>query len=162
MPVGTIKNELRQLQIDLQKCITACNALIQKLNGVTDGTSNTVTPFVSTLRREIEKLNNLLHKVYIHCSKELHIFFREYNHALANLLKSNKTIKNYLKDLEDVAKSLYQLFVFDCSIEGFLEYELSSADLRKFNEFIVPYKNELTRIQFETQKRNQELKQKAR
>lgn len=162
MPVGTIKRELTQFQKELVNCSTNCNSLIQALNGVTIATSLSITPHVSKLRLSIEKQDNILRLLSAHCHEELHIFFKSYNIALTRLIKKNKEIRTFIKDLNDIAKSLHELFIFDCEIEGFLEYNLSERDLKFYTPEIVQYKNELIKLQIETQQRNKELTRKAR
>lgn len=162
MSVGVIKSELTRFQSELQNCITQCDNLIHVLNGVTTGTSNTVLTPVSKLTQSIEKQGNLLNSLYTDCVTELHIFFREYNSMLSKLKKSNARVKSKIKELEETAKDLYLLVLVDCSIEGFLEYYLSERDLKAFTPEIVRYKNELFKLQFETQKRNKNLIVKAR
>lgn len=162
MSVGVIKSELTRFQSDLQNCITNCDSLIHTLNGVTTATSNTVATPVSTLTQAIEKQNNLLNMLAQHCSTELHIFFKEYNSKLYNLKDSNTRVKKSIAELKEIASALYELYLIDCSIEGFLEYDLSEKDLKIFTPEIVQYKNELFKLQIETQKRNNDLIVKVR
>lgn len=162
MSVGVIKSELTRFQSDLQNCITNCDSLIHTLNGVTTATSNTVATTVSTLTQAIEKQNNLLNMLAQHCSTELHIFFKEYNSKLYNLKDSNTRVKKSIAELKEIASALYELYLIDCSMEGFLEYDLSEKDLKIFTPEIVQYKNELFKLQIETQKRNNDLIVKVR
>lgn len=162
MSVGSIKRQLNGFQVDLQRCITACNSLIQKLNGVKDWTCNTVSYEVSALKREIDKQGNHLRTLSIHCKKELHIFFKEYNAALTHLTESNKNIKTYLNEIDTVAKDVYSLCMESFAMECFLQYSIHASDLRKYTPFIVEYKNELIKMQLKTKVSNQELIQKAR
>lgn len=162
MSVGVIKSELTRFQSDLQNCITNCDSLIHTLNGVTTATSNTVATPVSTLTQAIEKQNNLLNMLAQHCSTELHIFFKEYNSKLYNLKDSNTRVKKSIAELKEIASALYELYLIDCSMEGFLEYDLSEKDLKIFTPEIVQYKNELFKLQIETQKRNKDLIVKVR
>lgn len=162
MSVGVIKSELTRFQSELQNCITQCDNLIHALNGVTTATSNTVLTPVATLTQSIEKQGNLLNSLYSDCVAELHIFFREYNASLSNLKTSNERVKSSIKELKETANELYQLYLIDMSIEGFLEYDLSEQDLKAFTPEIVRYKNELFKLQFETQKRNKDLIVKVR
>lgn len=162
MSVGVIKSELTRFQSDLQNCITNCDSLIHTLNGVTTATSNTVATPVSTLTQAIEKQNNLLNMLAQHCSTELHIFFKEYNSKLYNLKDSNTRVKKSIAELKEIASALYELYLIDCSMEGFLEYDLSEKDLKIFTPEIVQYKNELFKLQIETQKRNNDLIVKVR
>lgn len=162
MSVGVIKSELTRFQSELQNCITQCDNLIHVLNGVTIATSNTVITPVITLTQSIEKQGNLLNSLYTDCVAELHIFFREYNASLSNLKTSNERVKSKIEELKETANELYQLYLIDCSMEGFLEYDLSEQDLKAFTPEIVRYKNELFKLQFETQKRNKDLIVKVR
>lgn len=162
MSVGVIKSELTRFQSDLQNCITNCDSLIHTLNGVTTATSNTVATPVSTLTQAIEKQNNLLNMLAQHCSTELHIYFKEYNSKLYNLKDSNTRVKKSIAELKEIASALYELYLIDCSMEGFLEYDLSEKDLKIFTPEIVQYKNELFKLQIETQKRNNDLIVKVR
>lgn len=162
MSVGVIKSELTRFQSELQNCITQCDNLIHVLNGVTIGTSNRVLTPVSTLTQSIEKQGNLLNSLYTDCVTELHIFFREYNSMLSKLKKSNARVKSKIKELKETAYELHLLVLIDYSIEWFLEYDLSEQDLKAFTPEIVRYKNELFKLQFETQKRNKNLIVKAR
>ena len=162
MSVGVIKSELVRFQSELQNCITRCDNLIHTLNGVTTATSNTVIAPAITLTRAIEKQGNLLNSLYADCVAELHIFFREYNTSLSNLKTSNERVKSEIEELEETADDLYLLYLIDCSMEGFLEYDLSEEDLKAFTPEIVRYKNELFKLQFETQKRNRDLIVKVR
>ena len=157
MSVGVIKSELTRFQSELQNCITKCDTLIHVLNGVTTATSNTVITPVITLTQSIEKQGNLLNSLYADCVAELHIFFREYNASLLNLKTSNERVKSKIEELEETANELYQLYLIDC-----LEYDLSEQDLKAFTPEIVRYKNELFKLQFETQKRNKDLIVKVR
>lgn len=162
MSVGVIKSELTRFQSELQNCITQCDTLIHVLNGVTTATSNTVITPVITLTQSIEKQGNLLNSLYDDCVAELYIFFREYNASLSNLKTSNERVKSSIKELKETANELYQLYLIDMSMEGFLEYDLSEQDLKAFTPEIVRYKNELFKLQFETQKRNKDLIVKVR
>ena len=162
MSVGVIKSELTRFQFELQNCITQCDNLIHVLNRVTTATSNTVLTPVATLTQSIKKQGNLLNSLYTDCVAELHIFFREYNARLSNLKTSNERVKSKIKELEEIANELYQLYLIDCSMEGFLEYDLSEQDLKAFTPEIVRYKKELFKLQFETQKRNKDLIVKVR
>ena len=162
MSVSVIKSELTRFQSELQNCITSCDSLIHILNGVTTATSNTVATPVKTLQSAIDKQNNLLLTLSQHCSAELHIFFREYNARLDSLQRSNERVKKSLAELKAVANELYQLYLIDCAMEGFLEYDLSERDLKVFTPEIVTFKNELFKLQFETQKRNKDLIVKVR
>lgn len=162
MSVSVIKSELTRFQSELQNCITHCDNLIHVLNGVTTATSNAVASPVKTLEMAINKQNSLLNSLYQDCVAELHIFFREYNTRLNNLKNSNTKIKTSINSLKDTANELYQLYLIDCAMEGFLEYDLSERDLKVFTPEIVQYKNELFKLQFETQKRNKDLIVKVR
>lgn len=162
MSVGVIKSELTRFQSELQNCITNCDRLIHTLNGVTTATSNTVATPVTTLSSAIDKQDNLLTVLSQDCKAELHIFFREYNARLDNLQRSNERVKKSLAELKAVANELYQLYLIDCAMEGFLEYDLSERDLKVFTPEIVTFKNELFKLQFETQKRNKDLIVKVR
>lgn len=162
MSVGVIKSELTRFQSELQNCITQCDTLIHVLNGVTTATSNTVATPVTTLTHAIDKQGNLLNSLYADCVAELHIFFREYNSRLSNFKESNTRVKSSIKELKETANALYQLYLIDMSMEGFLEYDLSEKDLKVFTPEIVRYKNELFKLQFETQKRNKDLIVKVR
>lgn len=162
MSVGSIKRLLNGYQVELQRCITACNSLIQKLNGVKDWTSNTICLEVSSLKREIDKQGNHLRTLSIHTKKELHIFFKEYNTELTRQTERNKQIKNNLTKLDSLAKEVYDLCMLSFSMECFLKYNVHANDLRKYTPLINQYKNELIKLQLETRKRNQELIQKAR
>lgn len=162
MSVGVIKSELTRFQSELQNCITNCDRLIHTLNGVTTATSNTVATPVTTLSNAIDKQDNLLTVLSQDCKAELHIFFREYNARLDSLQRSNERVKKSLAELKAVAKELYQLYLIDCAMEGFLEYDLSERDLKVFTPEIVTFKNELFKLQFETQKRNKDLIVKVR
>lgn len=162
MSVGVIKSELTRFQSELQNCITNCDRLIHTLNGVTTATSNTVATPVTTLSSAIDKQDNLLTVLSQDCKAELHIFFREYNARLDSLQRSNERVKKSLAELKAVANELYQLYLIDCAMEGFLEYDLSERDLKVFTPEIVTFKNELFKLQFETQKRNKDLIVKVR
>lgn len=162
MSVGVIKSELTRFQSELQNCITQCDNLIHTLNGVTTATSNTVAYPVKTLQSAIDKQNNLLLSLSQHCSAELHIFFREYNSRLHSLKSTNSNIKLSIGALKETAKTLYELYLIDVAMEGFLEYDLSEQDLKAYTPEIVRYKNELFKLQFETQKRNRDLIVKVR
>lgn len=162
MSVGVIKSELTRFQSELQNCITNCDRLIHTLNGVTTATSNTVATPVTTLSNAIDKQDNLLTVLSQDCKAELHIFFREYNARLDSLQRSNERVKKSLAELKAVANELYQLYLIDCAMEGFLEYDLSERDLKVFTPEIVTFKNELFKLQFETQKRNKDLIVKVR
>ena len=162
MSVGVIKSELTRFQSELQNCITRCDNLIHTLNGVVTATSNTVASPVKTLKMSIDKQGSLLNILSQHCRAELHIFFREYNASLSNLKKSNERVKSEIEELEETANELYLLYLIDCSMDGFLEYDLSEQDLKAFTPEIVRYKNELFKLQFETQKRNRDLIVKVR
>ena len=70
--------------------------------------------------------------------------------------------ENVNTELKETANELYQLYLIDMSMEGFLEYDLSEQDLKAFTPEIVRYKNELFKLQFETQKRNKDLIVKVR
>ena len=162
MSVGVIKSELTRFQFELQNCITQFDNLIHVLNRVTTATSNTVLTPVATLTQSIKKQGNLLNSLYTDCVAELHIFFREYNARLSNLKTSNERVKSKIEELKEIANELYQLYLIDCSMEGFLEYDLSEQDLKAFTPEIVRYKKELFKLQFETQKRNKDLIVKVR
>lgn len=162
MSVGVIKSELTRFQSELQNCITQCDNLIHVLNGVRLGTCNKVLTAVSTLTQSIEKQDNLLNSLYADCVTELHIFFRAYNASLSNLKTSNERVKSKIEELKETAMELHQLVLIDYSIEWFLEYDLSEQDLKAFTPEIVRYKNELFKLQFETQKRNKDLIVKVR
>lgn len=162
MSVAIIKGELTRFQSELQNCINHCDNLIHTLNGVTTATSNTVENPVNTLKMAIEKQSSLLNVLSQHCSNELHIFFREYNASLYRLKESNNRVKSSIDKLKNTANELYELYIIDCSMEGFLEYDLSERDLKIYTPEIVSYKNELFKLQFETQKRNRDLIVKVR
>lgn len=162
MSVSVIKSELTRFQSELQNCITSCDSLIHILNGVTTATSNTVATPVKTLQSAIDKQNNLLLTLSQHCSAELHIFFKEYNTRLHSLKSTNTRVKTSIGALKETANALYELYVIDMAMEGFLEYDLSEQDLKAYTPEIVRYKNELFKLQFETQKRNRDLVVKVR
>lgn len=162
MSVGVIKSELTRFQSDLQNCITNCDSLIHTLNGVTTATSNTVATPVTTLTQAIEKQGYLLNTLYQDCVTELHIFFKQYNSMLSNMKESNTRVKTSIAELKATASTLYELYLIDCAMEGFLEYNLSEKDLKIYTPEIVRYKNELFRVQLETQKRNNDLIVKVR
>lgn len=162
MSVSVIKSELTRFQSELQNCITHCDSLIHTLNGVTTATSNGVVAPVDGLKTAIDKQHNLLKVLSQHCNAELHIFFREYNTRLSILKESNSRVKTSITELKGVALNLYELYIIDCAMEGFLEYDLSEQDLKRFTPEIVRYKNELFKLQFETQKRNRDLIVKVR
>lgn len=162
MSVGTIKSELTRFQSELQNCITNCDSLIHTLNGVTTATSNTVATPVSTLKTAIEKQGYLLNTLYQDCVTELDIFFREYNSMLYSLKDSNTRVKSSIEKLKGTASELYQLYLIDMAMEGFLEYDLSEKDLKIYTPEIVQYKNKLFRLQIETQKYNKKLIVKVR
>lgn len=162
MSVGVIKSELTRFQSELQNCITHCDSLIHTLNGVTTATSNTVATPVKMLNMAIDKQDNLLNILSQHCHAELHIFFSDYNRQLDRLKTSNSRVISSIEKLKNTANELYQLYLIDCAMEGFLEYNLSEQDLKVYTPEIVRYKNELFKLQFETQKRNKDLIVKVR
>lgn len=162
MSVAIIKGELTRFQSELQNCINHCDNLIHTLNGVTTATSNTVENPVKTLKMAIEKQSSLLNSLYQDCVSELHIFFKEYNARLYSLKETNNRVKSSIDKLKDTANELYELYIIDCSMEGFLEYDLSERDLKIYTPEIVSYKNELFKLQLETQKRNRDLIVKVR
>lgn len=162
MSVGVIKSELTRFQSELQNCITQCDNLIHVLNGAKLGTCNRILTSASTLTQSIEKQGILLNSLYADCVTELHIFFRTYNTSLSNLKTSNERVKSKIEKLKETAMELKRLVLLDYSIEWFLEYDLSERDLKAFTPEIVRYKNELFKLQFETQKRNKDLIVKVR
>lgn len=138
--VRAVKNKMDLVSFELSNTTNDLHNLSSQLSSVEESNCNLLTFSVDRTNEKLTKIQLQLQELYRITSVELDVFFREYNSKLNVTINKIQPLKISLEELKGTAKTLYQLYLIDIAMEGFLEYNLSVQDLKihlpKIRDFI--------------------------
>lgn len=135
---------LIQIKKDLTNTANICNTfsndcltLINSVNQSTELTINNVYYPCSKLNETGVQLENVLKRTYKDIESGLELLLKDLASEINGLQTTVKTARKDSKKIKENAKILYELVLFDISIEGFLEYNYSiDRDIKPYLESI--------------------------
>lgn len=135
---------LIQIKKDLTNTANICNTfsndcltLINSVNQSTELTINNVYYPCSKLNETGVQLENVLKRTYKDIESGLELLLKDLASEINGLQTIVKTARKDSKKIRENAKILYELVLFDISIEGFLEYNFSiEKDIKPYLESI--------------------------
>lgn len=123
-----------------------CSTLIKSVEQSTELTINNVYYPCSKLNSTGVQLENILKRTYKDIESGLEILLKQLANEINELETGVKSARKDSKKIKDNAKILYELALFDMSIEGFLEYDFS------INKDIKPYLESIKQVQEQSKK----------
>lgn len=133
MGVIAIKKDLTNVANSLNTIVNDCETVIQTVSQSTDLTINNVYYPCSKLNEDGKQTQQLLKRSYKDIMNGLELLLKDLANELLTLENTLNTARKDSKKIKDNAKILYELVLFDISIEGFLEYDFS------IEKNIMPY-----------------------
>lgn len=145
---------LMQIKKDLTNTANICNTfsndcstLIQCVEQSTELTINNVYYPCSKLNSTGVQLENILKRSYKDIESGLEILLKELTSEINELQTSVKSARKDSKKISSNAKILYELALFDVSIEGFLEYDYSiDRDIKPYLESIKTVQEQCKKV----------------
>ncbi len=162
MSISVVKNNMYQSYSSCTILENHLSQLISILNSVDDSNANIVSQYITTINYTINMVKRNFERMLQVNKVELHILFSEFNNKTSDMIFKLNMLSSDLERLSLMATELYTLYKLAESMEFFLEYSLSTDNLKRFIPNIVRIKNELQLFKMMIDANNRKLREGVR